>query len=148
MNRTLAFVLLVVVVAVLGGRRGLAARKGSAAPHSRVVKLEILKRTPAFGGTAFGAVGPYEFLVARASAVVDPTAAANATIVDLDKAPRRRDGLVEYTFDVQILKPVDIAKGNAAMLYEFNNRGARLVYQYFNDKDLGYGAGDIGNGYV
>src|SRR5688572_6195822 len=81
---------------------------GQPAPQSssRVTALEIVSRGPAFGGRPFGAVGPYEILIGRARAVIDPQAALNAQIVDLDKAPRNAAGLVEYTFDVHILKPV------------------------------------------
>jgi hypothetical protein len=116
--------------------------------HSRVTRLDVLSRRLAFGGAAFGNVGAYELLIARAQVVIDPAARENAGIVDLDRAPRNAHGLVEYSFDVQILKPVDIIKGNRAMLYEVNNRGTRLVFQYFNGRDVGYEARDIGNGYV
>ena len=80
--------------------------------------------------------------------MIDPRSDANAPIVDLDKASRRSDGLVEYSFDVQILKPVDITKGNRAMLYEVNNRGGDTVYTYFNGKDVGYESSNAGNGFV
>src|SRR5262245_16312637 len=87
---------------------------------SRVTSLEIVSRRSAFGGRAFGNVGPYELLTGRARALIDPRAAINGAIVDLDKAPRNAAGLVEYTFDVLILKPVDIRKGSGTLFYEFN----------------------------
>jgi hypothetical protein len=107
-----------------------------------------VKRSPAFGGTSFGNVGPYELLIGKARAVIDPGATLNTGIVDLDKAPRNADGLVEYSFDVQILRPTDMTKGNRVMFYEINNRGNRLVYTYFSERDAGYDASDIGNGFL
>src|SRR5262245_44829657 len=114
--------------------------------RSRVTRLDIISRRPAFGGTSFENVGPYEVLIGKANAVIDPTAPHNTGIVDLDKAPRNADGLVEYSVDVQILRPVDITKGNGVMFYEVNNRGNRLVYTYFSERDAGYESSDIGNG--
>ena len=116
---------------------------------SRITRLEITTRQAAFGGTSFGSVGPYEILMGRASAIIDPKAAAPApAIAHLDKAPRNRDGLVEYSFDFHVLKPVDVAKGNGVLVYEVNNRGNRLVYNYFNEGGAGYEATNVGNGSV
>jgi hypothetical protein len=70
--------------------------------------------------------------------VIDPRNPLNQGIVDLDKAPRNADGLVEYSYDVHILKPVDLAKGNGVLTYEVNNRGNRIVYGYFNEAGTGY----------
>jgi hypothetical protein len=113
-----------------------------------VTALEIVSRGPAFGGRSFGAVGPYEILIGRARAVIDPQAGLNAQIVDLDKAPRNAGGLVEYTFDVHILKPVDITRGNRVLSYEVNNRGNRIVYGYFNEGGPAYEASNTGNGFL
>ena len=122
--------------------------QGANRPTSRVTDLEITSRQPAFGGMSFGAVGPYEILIGRAKAVIDPKGPLNAHIVDLDKASKNASGLVEYSFDVHILKPVDIAKGNRLLSYEVNNRGRRIVYGYFNEGGAGYEAADVGNGFL
>jgi hypothetical protein len=113
-----------------------------------VTELEVTSRRPAFGGQSFGAVGPYEILIGRARAVIDPRATLNSEIVDLDKAPRNAAGLVEYSFDVHILKPVDITRGNRALSYEVNNRGNRIVYGYFNEGGSGYEASNVGNAFL
>lgn len=115
---------------------------------SRITDLEITSRNPAFGGKSFGSVGPYEILIGRAKAVLDPTATLNTPIVDLDKAPKNAAGLVEYSFDVHILKPVDMTKGNRVLSYEVNNRGNRIVYGYFNEGGPGYEADNVGNGFL
>ncbi len=130
--------------AQVGGGRPEAGGRGL----SRVTHLDIASRRPAFGGQSFGAVGVYEILIGRARAVIDPASPLNAGIVDLDKAPRTGAGLVEYSFDVHILKPVDVTKGNRVLSYEFNNRGNRIVYGYFNEGGAGYEAANVGNAFL
>ena len=122
---------------------------GSPQPaHSRVTRLDITSREPAFGGRSFGAVGAYEILRGTATAVADPNAPLNAGIVDLDKAPRNADGLVEYTFEVDILKPVEITRGNDVLVYEVNNRGRNIVFGYFHEAGRGYAAENAGSGFL
>ena len=147
------WVITVVLGIVLSGGVGVGgqSRAGALSPataHSRVTKLDITSRRPAFGGRSFGAVGAYEILIGTATAVADPTAALNAGIVDLDKAPRNPAGLVEYSVEVQILKPADITKGNGVLVYEINNRGGRIVYGYFNAGGAGYEADNVGSGFL
>ena len=69
----------------------------------------------------------------RARFAVDPDAPAQAGIVDVDKAPRNRDGLVEFAADLCILKPVDPARGNRRLFFDYGNRGNKRAVQYFND---------------
>ena len=122
----------------------------SSAPKalSRVTTLDVTSRRPAFGGKPFGAAGTYEILIGTAHAVADPKAALNAGIVDLDKAPRNGAGLVDYSFDVHILKPVDVTKGNGVLLYEINNRANRPLYGYFDEGGPGYEAENAGNAFI
>ena len=77
--------------------------------------------------------GAYERLVGRARFAVDPDAPAQAGIVDLDKAPRNSDGLVEFAADLCILKPVDPARGNGRLFFDYGNRGNKRALQYFCD---------------
>jgi len=142
------FAVLTAAMLMCGCDRAAAVAERSGQDRSRVTRLDILDRRPAFGGTSFGAAGPYELLIGKATAVIEPGSTLNTGIVDLDKAPRNADGLVTYSFDVQILRPLDITKGNRAMFYEINNRGSRLVYSYFSERDAGYDASDIGNGFL
>ena len=127
-------VLTVVLGIGLGGFQGVGEAQESATPTpkgSRVTRLDITSRGPAFGGRSFGAVGAYEILLGTATAVADPGAPPDAGIVDLENAPRNADGLVEYTFEVDILKPVDVTRGNGVLVYEINNRGRNIVFGYF-----------------
>ena len=97
------------------------------------VHLDLTRRVSFAGGHAFGDTGPYERLVGRAEFELDPEEPANQNIVDLDKAPRNSHGLVEFSADVDILKPVDLSHGNRRLLYDVNNRGNRTVLRTFND---------------
>ena len=116
--------------------------------HSRVTRLDITSREQAFGGRSFGDVGAYEILLGTATAVADPSAPLNAGIVDLEHAPRNADGLVEYTFEFDILKPVDSTGGNGVLVYEINNRGRNIVFDYFHEAGRGYGAENAGNEFL
>src|ERR1700686_3690467 len=102
------------------------------AAQARVTRIEILRTEPFAGGEAFGTVGAYEKVVGRFHGELDPAGPLNAGIVDLDKAPRNARGQVEYSADFFILRPVDLAKGNGALLYDVNNRGNKRALIQFN----------------
>src|SRR5215510_8496669 len=102
------------------------------AAEARVTRIEIVKREPFAAGQAFGTTGAYEKIVGRYHGALDPAHPLNASIVDLDKAPRNAQGQVEYTADFYILKPVDLAKGNGAIFYEASNRGNKGILARFN----------------
>jgi len=103
------------------------------AASARIVRVEITRTEPAFDGRSFGAVGPYERLIGKAHGAVDPRAAANRMIQDIQLAPRNAAGLVEYVADIEILRPRDAAKGNDVLLVEVVNRGNKLVLRNLND---------------
>jgi hypothetical protein len=100
--------------------------------EARVTRVEVLRREPFAAGQVFGEAGPYEKIAGRFHGELDPAQALNAEIVDIDKAPRNAKGMVEYAADFYILKPVDIAKGNGALLYDVNNRGNKRALIQFN----------------
>ncbi len=115
------------------------------------ITLSIGQRSTFADGMTFGDSGPYERLRGSALHAIDPDAAAQAGIVDLDKAPRNADGKVEFAADVLILKPVDPARGNKRVFYDWGNRGNLRALQFFNDA---VGSNDpssldhAGNGYL
>ena len=76
-------------------------------------------------GKAFGSVGAYERIVGKARFAVDPDDPANAIIHDLEFAPRNAQGLVEFSADIYLLRPVDPAKGSGTVLFEVSNRGGK-----------------------
>jgi hypothetical protein len=63
--------------------------------------------------------------------------------VDLDKAPRNAHGEVEFSADLYLLKPKDMAKGNQAVLFEVSNRGGRGILSLVNGRD-----GEFGDGFL
>jgi hypothetical protein len=103
---------------------------------------------------AFGASGPYEKLRGTVYFAVDPADARNAVVFDLDKAPRNSQGLVEFSADFYILKPVDMAKSNRHLFFEVNNRGNKIALQLLDDTPPGANnnnpttATDLGNGFL
>jgi hypothetical protein len=78
-------------------------------------------------GRAFGKAGSYERLKGVARGTLDPSNPQNAPIVDLDKAERNANGLVDYEIDLDILRPADPARANGVVLYEVTNRGNKLI---------------------
>src|SRR5687767_11970319 len=91
---------------------------------ARIIRLEVLSvQSPTFGGLSFGTVGTYEKIFARAYGEVDPSDRRNSLITDIDLAPRNSSGMVEYSADVHIIKPVDMSKGNQRIFYDVVNRG-------------------------
>ena len=116
--------------------------------EAHITSLEIVSvQTPTFGGLSFGGVGQYEKIFARAYAEVDPSDRRNALITDINLAPRNQRGMVEYSVDVHILKPIDLAKGNRRIFYDVVNRGNK-GHGAFNDVggNNPTTAADAGNG--
>lgn len=95
--------------------------------------IRIAGRRPFADGEAFGYVGPYERLTGRVHHSVDPAAAAQAGVTDIALAETGADGLVHFTQDVCILKPVDLRQGNRRLFFDWGNRGNKRMLQYFND---------------
>jgi len=118
-QRQVAWRSLHVVVAVLVLTLGLANRAN--ADITRIVITSI--ESPTFEGVSFGEVGQYEKVRMRAFGEVDPNDPRNAGIADIQLAPRDARGMVQYSMDVFVLKPVVLANGNHRLLYYMNNRG-------------------------
>lgn len=97
------------------------------------IKLQITEQSPFADGQEFGKSGAFEKLVGKAHFAVDPDAFAQASVVDLGNSPRNDDGLVEFSADLCILKPIDASRGNGRLLFEFVNRGDKRALQFFND---------------
>lgn len=116
-------------IAALLGAALLAAPPAAA----RITSLQVVRlESPTFGGTTFGEAGAYEKITARAFGEVDPSLAANSLMTDIQFAPRNARGMVEYSTDVVILKPVDAAKGSGKIFYDVVNRGNKGSFTTFN----------------
>ena len=118
---------------------------------TNLIELAVTDRRPFADGHAFGATGPYERLSGRALFAVDPRAQAQAGVVDLGLAPRDADGLVHFAADFMILKPLDNARGNRRVFYDYGNRGHKRALQFFNDAQHSndpISLAHAGNGYL
>lgn len=116
-----------------------------------ITRIEITSvESPTFGGRVFGAAGAYEKLRGKAFGELDPDDPRNAIITDIKLAPRNLRGNVEYSTDIYILKPIDLAKGNHQLFVEVNNRGNKL-FGAFNQSVGGNNpttADDAGAGFL
>ena len=115
------------------------------------VEVRIAQHGPFADSHEFGESGAYERLIGRAHFAVDPRAPAQAGIVDIDKAPLNADGLVEFTADLCILKPRDMARGNQRLFFGYGNRGNKRELQFFNDAPASNDPrtlADAGNGFL
>src|SRR5258706_3914315 len=120
---------------------------GAAPAQARITRIEITRvESPTFGGETFGAVGTYDKLVGRAFGEVDPNDPKNAVVQDITLAPRNKNGKVEYSMDVYLLKPHELSRGNGTILYDVVNRGNKVALNLLNLGTAGgnepTGAGD------
>ena len=70
-----------------------------------------------------------ERIAGKVHFALDPKNPANRAIVDLDRAPRNAQGLVEFAADLRIVRPKDVAKRNGTMIMEVVNRGHSSLLQ-------------------
>lgn len=97
-----------------------------------VTGLEIRKRETILNGKAFGAAGAYEKLAGTIRFAVDPAHPLHRRITDIEFAPKNAAGLVEFSADFYLLKPVDADKGNKRLLLDIANRGRKVALGMFN----------------
>src|SRR5262249_46063928 len=112
---------------------------------ARITGITITTKTsPAFGGQSFGSVGQYEQLDGIATGEIDPSDPLNAVIQDIELAPRNSRGMVQYSMDFSILKPIDPSRGNNPGLYDVVNRGNKSSPAL----NIGGGATTVGDGFL
>ncbi len=102
---------------------------------AELVRVEIASRVDVLNGRAFGAAGAYEKIWGRAFFAIDPAHPRNQIIADIDLAPRNRDGKVEFSADLFILKPKDPARGNGVVFFDVVNRGRFRLLSTFSNAD-------------
>ena len=90
-------------------------------------------QSPTFGGATFGSVGQYELIQGTFSGEVDPFNPQNAVIVDIQKAPRNAKGMVTYSADFQIFRPINLSQGNHRVIYDLPNRGGATALSTYNN---------------
>ena len=115
-----------------------------------LTKFEIRTRKPFAGGETFGDVGRYEQIDGLAHFAVDPNHPDNTVIADIGLAPRNGDGLVEFSADFRVVKPVDNDHGNGRLLLDVVNRGKELALKNINSAPDGPPDADPhpGNGFM
>ena len=115
-----------------------------AASEARIVRVEITETKPAFDGRSFGEVGAYERVIGKAYGEVDPQQAPNAMIQDIALAPKNSRGMVEYSTDIDILRPADRSKSNGVLFVNIINRGNKGGLSLINT-DIPGGPANTGN---
>jgi hypothetical protein len=75
-------------------------------------------------------VAGYERITGKVYFAVDPKLAANQIITDLALAPRDEKGLVEFSADLEVLRPK--SKGNGTALVEISHRGGKGMVNMFD----------------
>jgi hypothetical protein len=97
-----------------------------------VTALDVQARSLVLEGRPFGAAGAYEKLAGTLQFAIDPEHPLHATLCDLDRAPRNAEGRVEFAGDFYLLRPVDAARGNRALLLDVPNRGRKVALGMLN----------------
>ena len=116
-----------------GKNQAALAALATASPASAAItSLSNCTITQPYGTQTFGSVGAYEQLACTATGAVNIHDPLNAGIQDIDLAPRDKNGLVEYSMDVTILKPVDLGNSNQTLIYDVANRGNRGLPGFYN----------------
>ena len=116
-----------------------------------VTRLDIQSRTAVLDGQTFGATGAYEKLAGTIRFAVDPAHPLHQRVTDIALAPRNAEGLVEFSGDFYLLKPVDMRKGNGRLLLDTANRGRKVALGMFNSTPRvpdPTTAEDFGNGFL
>jgi hypothetical protein len=115
-----------------------------------VERVDIVARTPFAPGVNFGNSGPYEKIRGVAHFALNPDAAANAAIVDLKRAPRDARGLVTFTSEFVMLRPLKTLP--TTLLYDVNNRGNIAMLGQVNGRSPANNdpttAADAGDGFL
>jgi hypothetical protein len=108
---------------------------------SRITQVQIDSvESPTFEGHSFGSAGRYERLLGHFSGELDPADPLNAFIVNIDLAPRNAQGMVEYSADFRILKPISMKSGNGTLFYDIANRGTQRAFNLNEDFKGAYGS--------
>lgn len=126
------------------------------AARQGIQRIEIdpsRSESPTFEGRFFGPPGrmvQYEKLRGTAYCELDPTDPRNAVITDIELAPVNERGMVEYSMDIFILKPMDLALGNRRVILDFNNRGGMRVGLLNDARAINNptAAADAGTGFI
>jgi hypothetical protein len=118
--------------------------------RAAVERVEVLERVPFAPGVGFGEAGAYEKIRAIAHFALDPSAPANARIVDLKHAPRDAHGRATFASEFVLLRPVSAR--SSTLIYDVNNRGRIAMLGQVNGRSPANNdpatAADAGDGFL
>ncbi len=95
--------------------------------HARIVEIKVQSVRTFADGQTFGSAGAYERVTGTAIGELAPADARNRVIVNLDRAATNARGMVEYEVDFDLLRPVDVQRGNGKIMYDVTNRGRKFL---------------------
>ena len=105
--------------------------------------------TPFANGRSFGTAGAYTVTRGLAEFAVDPSAQANARIVDLALAARDASGLVHFDADFCLLEPADPGASSGRLCFVVNNRGRATAVPFsLGTRPVAATEIDPGDGYL
>lgn len=105
---------------------------GLSVARGALVRIDVMEKSEVLNGRSFGNTGAYERIKGTARFTVDPKSPHNQGIVDVRLAPANASGLIEFSADVYIIRPVNLRKGNGTILFEVPNRGKKGLLATFN----------------
>jgi len=96
------------------------------------------------GGNSFANAGPFLEIKGKAYLTIALNLEVNKVINDIEYAPTDHAGLVRYSADFVLLRPLETGRGNGRLLFDVPNRGRRVVLNRMNQLDpppeLGFGS--------
>src|SRR5438132_13376563 len=90
-----------------------------------VTRVDVTSRT------AIGTSG-YEKIVGIARFALNPKDPRNRVIADIDKAPVNGEGLVEFSGDICILRPLEASRSNGVAPVDVANRALKTIMPPFD----------------
>lgn len=110
--------------------------------------FEIISRNPIGDDSHYKDIGPYEFITGRLYYSIDPKHPDSQLITDINLISTNNKGEIEFSSDIQILKPVNM-KDDSNLLFDVVNRGNRNVLGFNNSSHTTSDENpDIGNGFL
>jgi len=122
--------------------------------HAKLTRLEIDKREIVANGQSFGDAGPYEKLSGRAYFEIEPGHKRNKVITDVNRTELNGNGRVEFSAEMVILKPANLAKSSETLFFAVNNRGRKITFGRMHDtpstvnQNNPMSPDDFGNGFL
>ena len=111
-------------------------------------RFEIISRKPIGDDSAYKDIGEYEFITGRLYYSVDPKHPDSQLITDIDLIPTNNEGRVEFSSDIQLLKPVSM-KSDSNLFFDVVNRGNRTVLAFNNaEQRVSNEDPHLGNGFL